>query len=326
MCNVMQTSNELELRIRAVTWEAPNIHSYELRLPSGGELPPFTAGAHIDLHLPNGMVRSYSLSNSQDERDRYVVGVQKDVKSRGGSRCIHESLHAGVIIKVSGPRNNFELDESAEVSVLFAGGIGVTPILSMARRLASLGKTWVVYFSARTRADAAFVDELTALAKASAHGTLHLNFDQEPGGRMLDLAALVAAAPANAHFYCCGPLPMLAAYEAATASRPPAQVHLEYFSAKEAPITTGGFTVVAAKSGKEVIVPEGKNILDALLGAGIDVQYSCMEGVCGSCEVSVLEGQPIHRDLVLTKAEQEASRTIMVCVSGCKSQRLVLDI
>ena len=137
---------------------------------------------------------------------------------------------------------------------------------------------------------------------------------------------MVQGAPAGTHFYCCGPLPMLGAFEAATAQCAPACVHLEYFSAKEAPVAAGGFKIVAAKSGKEVVVPEGKTILDALLDAGIDVQYSCMEGVCGSCEVAIVEGKADHRDLVLTKSEQEAGKTMMVCVSGCKGEKLVLDI
>ncbi len=320
----MHETTELQLRLSAITWKAPGINTYEFRLPSGGELPAFAAGAHIDLYLPNGIVRSYSLANAQSERDRYVVGVQKDRSSRGGSRCLHEDVHVGDIIKVVGPRNNFPLDEGAENTLLIAGGIGVTPILCMARRLAEQGKRWQMYYSARTRAEAAFLTELAELA-ALPGGTLHLNFDQEPGGRMLDLAAIVAAA-AGSHVYCCGPLPMLAAFELACEKIPASHVHLEYFTAKEAPVTSGGFTVVLAKSGKELFVAEGKTILDAVLDAGIDMSYSCMEGVCGSCEVAVLEGTPDHRDLVLTKSEQEASKTMMICCSGSKSQRLVLDI
>ena len=316
--------DQLEVFVRSVTWEAPDIHSWELRPPSGGDLPAFTAGAHIDLQLPNGMLRSYSLVNPQSERHRYVIAAQKDRASRGGSRCLHEQVRTGDRVRISPPRNNFPLAEDARHSVLIAGGIGITPIFNMAARLAALGRSWALHYCARTRAGTAFLEPIAALQ--SAHGKVHLNFDGEPGGTMLDLAAVVGAADADAHFYCCGPLPMLAAFEAATAARPPAQVHVEYFTAKDAPAKGGGFTVVLSKSGIELVVPEGKTILDTVLAAGIDAPYSCMEGVCGTCETRVIEGAPEHRDLVLTKDEQATNRVMMICCSGCKSDRLVLDL
>ena len=152
------------------------------------------------------------------------------------------------------------------------------------------------------------------------------HFDQEAAGKLLDLAQVVAQAGPEAHLYCCGPLPMLGAFEAATAGHPPRQVHVEYFAAREAPATQGGFTVVLARSGRELQVPEGRSILDVLLDADVDVLYSCTEGVCGACETRVLEGTPDHRDLVLSKDEQAAGRTMMICCSGSKSPRLVLDL
>ena len=317
-------TEHLDVRIKAISWEAPDIHSYELRALSGADLPPFTAGAHIDLNLPNGMVRSYSLVNPQTERHRYVVAAQKDRATRGGSRCLHERVGVGDTIRISAPRNNFPVAEEAGHSVLIAGGIGITPILCMVRRLATLGRSWELHYCARTRESAAFLEPLAALQ--SAQGKLHLNFDGEPGGRMLDLTAVVGAAGEDAHLYCCGPLPMLAAFEAATAGVAPARVHVEYFTAKEAPVTAGGFTVALKKTGRELFVPEGKTILEAILDAGIDAPYSCMEGVCGTCETRVLEGVPEHRDLVLTREEQAAGRTMMICCSGSKSERLVLDL
>ena len=327
MSSPQQQHQQLEVMVRSVTWESPLINSWELRLPGGGELPPFEAGAHIDVHLANGMIRSYSLVNSENDRDRYVIAVQKDRASRGGSRFLHEKLHAGHKLPITAPRNNFPLEQNAPHSLLIAGGIGITPILCMTRRLTELGKSWELIYCSRTRDETAFLDDVAKLEAASAgKGKVRLNFDHEPGGKMLDIPAVFAAAAKDTHFYCCGPIPMLEAFEKSGAGRPPEQVHLEYFTAKEAPATAGGFTVALAKSGKEVFVPEGKTILDALLDAGIDAPYSCTEGVCGTCEIRVLEGTPDHRDLVLTTAEREASKTMMICCSGSKSARLVLDL
>jgi tetrachlorobenzoquinone reductase len=310
----------LRLRLHAATWEAPDIHSYELRPPAGGDLPPFTAGAHIDLTLPSGLVRSYSLVNSQTERHRYVMAIQKDRASRGGSRWLHDNLRIGDLVNVAGPRNNFALNEAASHSILIAGGIGITPILSMIDRLETLDRRWQLVYCARKRAGTAFVAALENKPQ------VRFNFDEEPGSRMLDIAALVAAAPADAHFYCCGPLPMLEAFERASASLPRERVHVEYFTAKEAAAREGGFTLVLAKSGREVPVPAGKTILDALHDVGIDVPHSCTEGICGTCETRVLEGIPDHRDLILTADERAANKTMMICCSGSKSEKLVLEL
>jgi ferredoxin-NADP reductase len=310
----------LRLRIRSATWEAPNVLSYELRPLEGGELPPFTAGAHIDLTLPNGLVRSYSLINPQSERHRYVVAVQKDRASRGGSKWIHENIRAGDIVPVNGPRNNFALDETAEKSIFIAGGIGITPILSMIERLSALGRDWELVYCSRIRSGTPFLEALQKKPR------VRFNFDQEPGGKMLDIAALVGAGPANAHLYCCGPLPMLEAFEQATKDLARNRVHLEYFAAKEPPARAGGFKVVLAKSGREFTVPPGKTILDTLRDSGIDVPHSCTEGVCGTCETKVLEGIPDHRDLILTETERASNKTMMICCSGAKSEKLVLDL
>lgn len=300
------------------------IASWEFQLPSGGDLPAFEAGAHIDVHLRNGMTRSYSLLNSQADRQRYVIASQKECSGRGGSVYLHESVHAQDRIFISPPRNNFPLDEGARHSVFIAGGIGITPILSMVRRLNTLDASWELYYCARTQNDAAFLNELAALQ--SSKGKVRLTFDREPDGKMLDIVAVVAQAPRHSHFYCCGPLPMLESFRMALADWPPGQVHLEYFSATGEASTNGGFTVMLAQSGKEVFVPEGKSILNALLDAGVEAPHSCCEGVCGSCEVRVLEGIPDHRDLVLTPAEREANQKMMICYSGSASPRLVLDL
>src|ERR1700744_5616626 len=197
----------LQVRVKRIGYEAESVNSYELVSPVGHELPPFTAGAHIDLHLPNGMIRSYSLLNDQSERHRYVIAVNNDAAGRGGSKLVHESLRAGQVIEISAPRNNFALHEDAAHSVLIAGGIGITPLLSMIRRLESLGRSWELHYATRTRPAAAFLDELNALRSSN----LHLTFDQEPDAKMIDLAAIVKTAHPDAHLYCCGPVSMLEA-------------------------------------------------------------------------------------------------------------------
>ena len=310
--------------VKSVTYEAERINAYDLRPVAQGALPAFTAGAHIDLHLPNGATRSYSLINAEGERHRYVIAVAQDAASSGGSRYVHETLRPGDRLSVTPPQNNFALIEDAAHSVLIAGGIGITPIWCMVQRLALLGRSWALYYSARTRAAAAFVEPLQALHAASGN-PLVLNFDYEPGGKPLDLAAIVGSAAAHAHLYCCGPVGMLEAFESAAHERPRERVHVEYFSAKEAPAKDGGFTVVLARSKVQVFVDEGKSILDALLAAGLDPPRSCTEGVCGTCEMRVLEGIPDHRDIVLTEAERASNKTMMICCSGAKSGTLVLD-
>jgi len=317
--------NSLEVRVRRISFEAENIHSYELVAPAGGDLVPFTAGGHIDLHLPNGMIRSYSLVNDQSERHRYVVAVNRDAAGRGGSGFIHDNIRVGQISTVSHPRNNFKLHETAGHSVLIAGGIGITPLLSMIRRLEALGRSWELFYAARTRLAAAFLDELNAL-RPDVHPNLHVHLDDERSGRVFDLPAIVRNAPAHAHLYCCGPVPMLAAFEAATADRPADHVHVEYFHAKEAAATEGGFELKLARSNRTIAVEAGKTILDALLDAGIAANYACSEGVCGTCETPVLNGIPDHRDQFLSDEERAANKTIMICCSGSKSRTLVLDL
>lgn len=316
---------ERKLRVTAAIWEAEGIHSYELRDPEGGELAPFTAGAHIDLHLLNGMVRSYSLVNSQDDKKRYVIAVQRDRASRGGSTWVHDRLKIGDMITVAGPRNNFPLAEDAAQSLFIAGGIGITPLWSMIQRLSSLKKPFELYYCVRTRKEAALLEKLQEATKLPG-AKIVFNFDGEPGGKMLDIKAVIAGAAPATHVYCCGPLPMLAAFEEAAKGLPSERVHLEYFTAKEAPAAEGGFTVVLARSGKTFQIAPGKTILETLIDAGLDVPSSCLEGVCGTCETKVLEGVPDHRDVVLTEAERKASKTMMICCSGSKSEKLVLDL
>ena len=318
-------SEMLQLQLRSISYEASSIVSFELRSANGAELPPFSAGAHIDVQLPGGRIRSYSLVNAQSERWRYVIAVNNDAKSRGGSRHMHEALRVGASLTVSAPRNNFPLVEDAAATVLLAGGVGITPVLCMIERLSALGRRWTLYYCARTRQHAAFLDRLNQL-RGSTGCEVHLNFDHGSPSNMLDIGAVVAASPAEAHLYCCGPVPMLTAFELACAALAPERVHVEYFAAKELPAAEGGFEVELARSGKVVPVPRGMTVLDALLEAGVNAPYSCMEGVCATCETAVISGIPDHKDLMLTKEEKAANNIMMICCSGSKSARLVLDL
>jgi tetrachlorobenzoquinone reductase len=321
----LMAESTMQVRVKRIGYEAESINSYEFVAPEGGDLVPFTAGCHIDLHLQNGMIRSYSLVNEQSERKRYVVAVNREAEGRGGSRLIHDTVRVGDIMTISHPRNNFVLQESAVHSVLIAGGIGITPLLSMIRRLERLGRSWQLFYAARTRFAAAFLDDLHAF-RPDGHQSLHVTFDHAPLGRKLDLAAIVEGAPAEAHLYCCGPVSMLEAFEAATAARPTDLVHVEYFKAREKPAAEGGFAVKLARSGRTITVEPGKTILNALLDAGIAANYACAEGVCGTCETRVIEGIPDHRDQFLTREERAANGTMMICCSGSKSSTLVLDL
>lgn len=309
----------IRARLTAIRYAAEGIHLYEFAAADGAALPPFTAGAHIDLHLPNGLVRQYSLCNPQHETARYVVGIKRDAASRGGSSYVHDQLKVGTLVALGAPRNHFALHEQARHTVLVAGGIGVTPIACMAQRLRALGASFELHYSVRRREEAAFLDVL-------AGPELHLHVDAEQGGAPLPLRAIVARAPDEAHLYCCGPAPMLDAFEAACAARPAGHVHLERFAAATPAAAEGGFTVQLARSGRSVFVPKGATILDTLRGLGIAVQASCEQGICGSCETRVLAGTPDHRDSLLSDEEKRANQVMMVCCSGSKDPVLVLDL
>lgn len=310
----------IDVRLVAIRYAARDTNLFEFARIDRQPLPAYEPGAHIDLHLPNGLVRQYSLIVAKPDLASYTVGIKRDPASRGGSKYIHDELRVGRAIKISAPRNNFPLKEGARHVILFAGGIGITPIWCMVQRLAERGRSWQLYYSARSRADMAFLHALEAMAGATFH------FDDEAAGKFLDIGQLLAQAPKDAHLYCCGPAPMLSAFEAATADWPPDQIHVEYFTPKAAPAKSGGFTVELARSHQEFFIPAGKTILQVLLDAGVDVDYSCELGICGACEQRVISGQPEHRDSILTEEEQASNTRVMICCAGCKSDRLVLDL
>lgn len=327
----MQAETRHAVWVRAVRIEADGVRSFEL-CPVDGTLPDVAPGAHIDVHLPNGLVRQYSLTAGSNA-SRYVLGVNRDAHSRGGSRYMHEQVRPGDRLDIGTPRNHFALDAEAAHSVLIAGGIGITPLYAMATRLSEAGRAWTLYYCVRARERAAFLEPLMALAERSPNGRLHLVCDQAPGQASLDLAQVVAQhAGQETHFYCCGPAPMIAAYERACADLPPACVHLEYFSVPavapgdgDAPANTA-FRVRLARSGQSFDVPPDQSILEVLLAQGVPVFNSCREGMCGSCETPVLAGQPEHRDRVLSPDERAAGNTMMICVSRCRGEELTLDL
>jgi vanillate O-demethylase ferredoxin subunit len=314
-------TERLRLRLHALAFETAAVRLFDLRDPDGGTLPPFQPGAHVDLTLNGGLERSYSLIGDPADASQYLLGVHREAQSRGGSRYLHEQARVGDLIEVSHPVNGFPLVEDAAASVFIAGGIGITPILPMMERLAALGRAFVLQYGVRDRKALPFQSRL-----ARHGGKVRAAFSREPGGCRLDVAAIVEAAPLDAELYCCGPRGMLDAFAAATAGRDPARVHVEHFSAVEPAAVDGGFEVVLARTGRSVAVPPGKTILEALNATGVEPACSCIQGVCGTCETRVLDGLPDHRDAILTPEERAHSRTMMICVSGARSSRLVLDL
>lgn len=314
---------QLVLRVDAVKMVAATIRQIELVSANGAPLPPFTAGSHINLKLPGDLSRSYSLTNGPETRDRYIIGVNRDAASRGGSAYVVEQLQVGDVLPVDPPHNTFHLVEEAEQSAFFAGGIGITPILAMIRQLEALGRPWQLYYAARNRETAAFLPELEAL-EAAGPGRVHLHFDAE-AGRVFPLLKIAATIPKVAHVYCCGPGRMIEVFRASAGWRPEDNVHIEHFvGVKSKP--TMAFDVELKRRGKTFHVPIGETILDVLLKNDVYVSHSCREGVCGSCETRVLEGVPEHMDNVLSSRERASNELIMVCCSGCSSGKLVLDI
>lgn len=312
----------IRARVRTLRHEAEGIISVELVPADGVPFPCFDPGAHIDVHLPNGLVRSYSLMNRPEDANRYLIGVLADPKSRGGSYYVHEKLRCGTVVPIGIPRNNFALEETAGYTILIAGGIGITPLLCMFRRLVDLGRNVELVYCVKTRAHAAFVDEIRSISSSC-----RFHFDDEHNGNPLDLHDYLAIHPRDVHAYCCGPGPMLRAFEDACKTVGIANVHIERFAAQPTASSSSNVTCVVrlARSGQTFEVPPDRSILDVLLDAGIDVDCSCKEGICGACETAVLEGIPDHRDSVLSPAERQENR-MMICVSRVIQGPLVLDL
>jgi ferredoxin-NADP reductase len=313
-------AQSIDVRVTAIRPAADDTNLYELARPDGAPLPPADPGAHIDLNLPNGMTRQYSLVIAHPLPESYTLGIKRDPNSRGGSRYIFDELKTGQALTISAPRNHFPLAADASHHVLIAGGIGITPIYAMTQKLRADGSAFDLHYAGRSRSQLAFLGDLAGAPFA------HIHCDDEHGGALLDLARVIPDAPQDSHFYCCGPAPMLKTFRAATASVPQQQVHFEYFSPQAEASKAGGFVVQLARSGREVFVPPGQSILETLREAGLTLDSSCQEGICGVCETKVISGVPDHRDSVLSDHEHAANRSMMICCSGCSSERLVLDL
>lgn len=315
----------IEVLVTSRNNEALDICSYELTCAQGQALPEFTAGAHIDVHLPGGLIRQYSLCNHPQERHRYQIGVLKDARSRGGSQCMHEQINSGDRLYISEPRNLFPLVGGARRSLLFAGGIGITPILSMAEQLAQSGADFELHYCARDRDRAAFVERLKG---ASFADRVHLHFDEEADSR-LDASSVLSHPRPDAHLYVCGPSGFMQhVLDSAKAQGwGESQLHREYFAA--APVDAsadGAFQVKLGSSGQVFDIPADKTVIQVLESHGVEIAMSCEQGICGTCLTRVLEGVPDHRDLFLTEAEQAANDQFTPCCSRARSALLVLDI
>ncbi|GGC15659.1 oxidoreductase [Novosphingobium endophyticum] len=320
-----QNDAEFFVRVTEVLEDRGDVRIFELRAPDGGELPPFSAGAHIDLHAKPDLVRQYSLLNDPQECHRYVIAIAMEPESRGGSRYFHEEVEAGDLLRISTPRCHFILKEDAPHSILIAGGIGITPIWCMAQRLSHLGRGFELHYVVRGRATAPLLDrmEITPMGEMARIATY---FSRDPGGSRPDIETIVRNVPAGTQIYCCGPGGLLDTLKAATAHLPPETVHYEQFTAVAPVAAEGGFSVELARTGKTLEVKPGQTVLDAIREAGIKTTSSCREGICGSCETVVLSGTPDHRDAVLTDAEKAEGKTMMICCSGAHSPKLVLDL
>jgi ferredoxin-NADP reductase len=318
-------SRTVRARVTRITQAASEIHLIELAAAQGQQLPPFSAGSHIDLHLPNGMVRSYSLSGAPGESEHYFIGVKNEPQGSGGSRFIHEHLKIGDELDISRPRNNFGLQEQADHTVLIAGGIGVTPLVSMSLRLENIGRPWELHYAGRHRGSTAFIPELSAFgSKVSFY--LRNGAEDPAQSRRMEIPAIVEAAPPGSHFYCCGPTEMINGFLAATSSLPAERVHFERFANDQPIDKDGSFTVILKQSGETVEIPSGQTILAVLLERGIDAPYSCMEGICSACETRVLAGIPEHHDMILSAEQKAANNVMMICCSRSKTPELVLEL
>lgn len=310
-----------EALVRSLRLEATEVLSVELDRIDGQAWADAGPGAHVDVEVPGVGLRQYSVLPSA-EASRLCIGVQRDPRSRGGSRWVHEQLRPGQTLRVSAPRNHFALDPGQGPACLIAGGIGITPLLAMACALSRTARDWRLHYCVRSRDRVAFAPLLQTFGER-----LHLHVDSEAGGP-LALAPLVQAAAAGTHFYCCGPQPMLDAFAQATALCDPGLVHVEHFAAP-AVASAGpqaGFEVELARSGQRFTVPPDQSILDVLLAQGIAVPCSCRNGVCGSCETAVLAGEPEHLDVVLSPQERASGKTMLVCVSRARTPHLRLDL
>lgn len=319
---------KLQVRVAEARAEAKDVLALELRACDGRPLPPFEPGAHVEVTLPNGLVRHYSLTNDWRETDRYTIGVGRADESRGGSDWIHANVRRDTILPISTPRNNFPLDPEASSFRFIAGGIGITPIMAMIRWCEANGRQWRLVYACRSHQRAAFYEDLRRFGPEK----VGFHFDDE-AGTVLDVADALQSLAEGEKVYCCGPDPLMQAVQARSAALPPGTVRFEWFTVPPQPpageaerADIGAFEVHLKRAGLTLAVAPDKSILETIEAAGLDVPFSCREGLCGTCQTTVIEGDPEHRDYVLSDEERAAGKSMCVCVSRSKSPRLVLDL
>lgn len=316
----------MDLRVASKTLESEGTCSYELVDPGGAPLPAFSAGAHVLVQIREGLVRSYSLYGSPRDLRRYCIAVLRDAASRGGSIAMHDQVQVGQMLRTSEPRNHFPLQPDAPHSLLLAGGIGITPLLCMAGYLSESRSPFTLHYCNRTRSRSAFLQRLAEPALA-AH--VHLHFDDGPDAQRLQIARALEACPAGSHLYACGPKGFIDHVVSAAHAQgwPATAIHFEFFAGNSVShASDGSFEVQLARSGKSVTVAKNKTVVEALADAGIVVDTSCEQGVCGVCLTRVLEGVPDHKDMFLTDKEQAQNNLFTPCCSRAKTARLVLDL
>jgi len=308
----------MKVRVKSIDRRTHHVRLFELVDPDGGALPPFAAGAHVEIATPAGVARPYSLCSDPADRYRYVVAVLRESAGRGGSKAMHDRVAVGHVLDISEPRNHFALEEHGHHWRLIAGGIGATPLVAMAHRLRALGRSFDFHYCARSSDHLAFCDALAVLVEPD---RLHLHVSDLAG--RFEAAHWLGPARDGQHVYCCGPQPLMDAVEAATADWPDGLVHLEQFKAEPAP-ESSDFEIELMRSGAVVPVKRTESILVALWKANHRVPSSCEIGICGTCRVGCLGGEPDHLDTHLSPQERE--REILVCVSRSRSPRLQLDL
>jgi phthalate 4,5-dioxygenase reductase component len=318
-----ETPSLFEVVIAASDTAAQGIRLFELRRDDGGALPAFTPGAHVEVQVPSGVLRKYSLCNDPEERDRYVIAVKREDAGRGGSISLVDTAKTGDKLFISAPRNDFALGGNPVSYIFIAGGIGITPILSMVRSLQASGeKPFKLFYLTRSREMTAFHD---ALRGPAFRGKVTIHHDNGDPAQAFDLWPVLEQ-PRGAHVYCCGPRPLMEAVRDMTGHWPASAVHFEDFGASTTATQAGDspFTVRLARSNASYIVPAGASILEILRLNGHNIASSCEAGSCGTCRTGLLGGDAEHRDLVL--AEHERGHAIMVCVSRARSSELLLDL
>lgn len=319
-------SKTLLVQVNKIEDEAIDIKSFVLVSADGKQLPSFIPGSHIDVHIAEGIIRQYSLCNSPDNARSYVIAVKKEAASRGGSRAMHEKIKVGDTLLIGMPRNNFSLIPEAKRHLLLGGGIGITPLLSMARHLLATGADFELQYFSRSVKHTAFHE---IFSSPEFKGKVVFHYALEADAVRAYLRKLLWSRPEGAHLYLCGPGSFMDQVEAtAAATWPPQTVHLEYFAAD--PMALAGprdaFEVNLARTGGTYVIPEGQSIVDVLAQHGVQITVSCEQGVCGTCLTGVLSGTPDHRDVFLSQEEKARGDVILPCVSRCKSPKLILDL